>query len=250
MTFHPKTILLCLLLLAGSLAWGQQRNYKAEAPMRSLNAAELQMALDRTQVLGSVLYVAAHPDDENTRLITYLATGKGLRTTYLALTRGDGGQNTLGPEKGPSLGVLRTQELLAARNIDGGNQRFTRAIDFGYSKNPEETLEIWDREKVLGDVVRTFRELQPDVIITRFPTPKNGARGHGHHTASAILAGEAFGLAGDPSSYPGTAQKRPKALVTYSAFSGTITSPTGDPRIMTFPIFLLLTLGNTILCWA
>lgn len=150
--------------------------------------------------MGSVLYLAAHPDDENTRLISWLANHKHVRTAYLSLTRGDGGQNLIGTEKGDALGVLRTQELMEARKIDGGSQFFTRAVDFGYSKSVDETLEIWDRDKVLADVVRIVRYFKPDMIITRFPTGNYG--GHGHHTASAVLAEEAFDLAADPNSYP------------------------------------------------
>ncbi|HOB33490.1 MAG TPA: PIG-L family deacetylase, partial [Verrucomicrobiota bacterium] len=123
--------------------------------------------------LGSVLYVAAHPDDENTQLITYLARGRGYRTAYLSVTRGDGGQNLFGPEFGEKLGVARTQELLAARRLDGGRQFFTRAIDFGFSKTPEETLRIWNREEVLADFVRIIRTFRPDVIVTRF-SPRGG----------------------------------------------------------------------------
>jgi LmbE family N-acetylglucosaminyl deacetylase len=149
--------------------------------------------------LGSALHVAAHPDDENTQLIAYLARGRGYRTAYLSLTRGDGGQNVIGPEFFEELGVIRTQELLAARRLDGGRQFFTRAVDFGFSKNPAETLRTWDRNAVVSDIVRVIRTFRPDVIITRF-SPQGG--GHGHHTASAILAVEAFRLAGDPSAFP------------------------------------------------
>lgn len=152
------------------------------------------------EVFGSVLYVAAHPDDENTRLLSYFAQEKGYRTGYLSLTRGDGGQNLIGKEQGELLGVLRTQELLAARRIDGAEQFFSRAYDFGYSKTPEETFELWGKEKILSDVVWVIRNFKPDVIITRFPTTGEG--GHGHHTASAILAGEAFEAAADPKRFP------------------------------------------------
>jgi LmbE family N-acetylglucosaminyl deacetylase len=151
--------------------------------------------------VATILHVAAHPDDENTALIAYFARGRGYRTAYLSLTRGDGGQNEIGPEFDEKLGVARTEELLAARKIDGGRQFFTRAIDFGFSKTPEETLRIWDRDQVLGDVVRIIREYRPDVIVTRFPIPP-GSGGHGHHTASGILGVEAFKLAGDPKAYP------------------------------------------------
>ncbi len=150
--------------------------------------------------MGSVLYIAAHPDDENTRLIAYLSRGRGYRTGYLSLTRGDGGQNLIGSELGEELGVVRTQELLAARRIDGGQQFFTRVIDFGFSKDYRDTFRIWDRNQVLADVVRTIRGFQPDVLITRFSTVPGGT--HGHHTASAILALEAFKLAGDTNAFP------------------------------------------------
>jgi LmbE family N-acetylglucosaminyl deacetylase len=152
-------------------------------------------------VLANVLYVAAHPDDENTRLISYLSNHLSVITTYLSLTRGDGGQNLIGPEIREMLGLIRTQELLSARGIDGGNQLFTRANDFGYSKTPAETFNIWDREAVLSDVVWAIRTTRPDVIINRFSTDTSRPN-HGHHTASAILAVEAFDLASDESSFP------------------------------------------------
>lgn len=166
-----------------------------------LAPAAIAQELRSLRTVGTVLHIGAHPDDENTELITYLARGRGFRTAYLSLTRGDGGQNELGRDFDEKLGVLRTQELLAARRIDTGRQFFTRAIDFGFSKTPEETLAFWDKKEVLGDVVRIIRQFRPDVIVTRFPVPP-GSGGHGHHTASAILAVEAFKLAGDPTAYP------------------------------------------------
>ncbi len=171
----------------------------SQAP-QSWTSAEMYQALRKLNVLGSVLYVAAHPDDENTRLITYLSKDKLYRTGYLSMTRGDGGQNLIGDEQGIELGLIRTQELLSARRIDGGEQFFTRAIDFGYSKTAEETFTKWDKEKILSDVVWIIRKFQPDVVITRFPTTGEG--GHGHHTASAILANEAFTAAADPNRFP------------------------------------------------
>ncbi|HEX3800791.1 MAG TPA: PIG-L family deacetylase [Verrucomicrobiae bacterium] len=150
--------------------------------------------------MGSVLYVAAHPDDENNELIAYLARGRDYRTAYMSLTRGDGGQNVLGPDFGEKLGVARTQELLAARRVDGGRQYFSRAVDFGFSKDYRETLGFWDKQGVLSDIVRVIRTFRPDVMITRFSTIPGGT--HGHHTASAILALEAFKLAGDPKAFP------------------------------------------------
>ena len=168
----------------------------AEAP----SASAILQDLRSFRQFGTVLYVAAHPDDENTQLITYFARGRGYRTAYLSITRGDGGQNVLGPEFGDELGVIRTQELLAARRLDGGRQFFTRAIDFGFSKDFHETLTFWDRKQVLSDVVRIIRSFRPDVIITRFSPQPSGT--HGHHTASAVLAVEAFKLAGDPKAFP------------------------------------------------
>jgi LmbE family N-acetylglucosaminyl deacetylase len=150
--------------------------------------------------MGSVLYVAAHPDDENTVLIAYMARGLNYRTAYLSVTRGDGGQNVLGPDFGEKLGVARTQELLAARRLDGGRQFFTRAIDFGFSKNYRQALDIWGEQDVLSDLVRVIRTFRPDVVINRFSTQPGGT--HGHHTASAVLGLEAFKLAGDPKAFP------------------------------------------------
>jgi len=157
--------------------------------------------LDELNNLGSVMMIAAHPDDENTALLAYLARGRHVRTAYLSLTRGEGGQNLIGPEQGDELGVIRTQELLAARRIDGAQQYFTRAIDFGFTKTADETLgSKWPREKVLGDVVWAIRRFQPDVIILRFTgTPRDG---HGQHQASAILGREAFAAAADPTRFP------------------------------------------------
>jgi LmbE family N-acetylglucosaminyl deacetylase len=163
-------------------------------------SADIYLGLKKLNVLGSVLYIAAHPDDENTRLLTYFSKDRLYRTGYLSLTRGDGGQNLIGDEQGVELGLIRTQELLSARRIDGAEQFFSRAFDFGYSKTPEETFTKWDREKILSDVVWVIRKFQPDVLITRFPTTGEG--GHGHHTASAILANEAFTAAADPKRFP------------------------------------------------
>ena len=167
---------------------------------QSLPSSQLYHQLLQLRETKRVLYVAAHPDDENTRLIAYLANGEHASVAYLSLTRGDGGQNLIGKELGIELGQIRTQELIKAREIDGGKQYFTRALDFGYSKEPNETLQNWDKEKVLADVVWAIRRFQPDLIITRFNTSPGIT--HGHHTTSAILAGEAFSLAGNPTAYP------------------------------------------------
>lgn len=174
----------------------------AAAPLRppQPQGAALERALDRLLVVGNVLYVAAHPDDENTRLLAWAANGPLLRAGYLSITRGDGGQNLIGSELGAPLGLIRTQELLAARGLDGAEQLFTRARDFGYSKSPEETLAIWGHDAVLADVVLAIRRFRPDVIVTRFPPQE--ADTHGHHTASARLALEAFARAADPAYLP------------------------------------------------
>jgi LmbE family N-acetylglucosaminyl deacetylase len=167
---------------------------------RQMNSSEILQAMNKLNTVGSVLYIAAHPDDENTRLLSYLASERKLRTGYLSLTRGDGGQNLIGKEQSELLGLIRTQELLAARRIDGAEQFFTRANDFGYSKNPEETLNFWGKDSILADVVWAIRVFKPDVMIMRFPTTGEG--GHGHHTASAILAVEAFDAAANPNMFP------------------------------------------------
>ena len=168
---------------------------------KKLNTSEIYESIKKLNFLGSVLYVAAHPDDENTRLISYMSNKLKARTAYLSVTRGDGGQNLIGPEISELLGVIRTQELLTARLIDGGEQMFTRAIDFGYSKHPDETLKIWDKTKVLGDVVLAIRKFKPDVIVNRFDHRSPGTT-HGHHTSSAILSVDAFDIANDASKYP------------------------------------------------
>ncbi|MBK7642712.1 MAG: PIG-L family deacetylase [Planctomycetes bacterium] len=194
MTSSPLALLLGFVLVVTAPFAHAQR------PPEQLDSAVIRQRLERLSVVGSVLYLAAHPDDENTRLISCLANGRKLRTGYLSLTRGDGGQNLIGSELGDGLGILRTQELLEARRIDGGEQFFTRAVDFGFSKTPEETLAKWGHDEVLSDVVRVIRTFRPDVIVTRFAT--DGSGGHGHHTASALLANEAFDLAGDPHAFP------------------------------------------------
>ncbi|MBH19243.1 MAG: LmbE family protein [Crocinitomicaceae bacterium] len=166
---------------------------------QQLSSAEIFQKIKKLNVLGNVLYLAAHPDDENTRFISYCANEKMFNTGYLSLTRGSGGQNLIGTEIRDELGIIRTQELLSARKIDGGEQFFSRANDFGYSKNPKETLEIWDHQKILADVVWVIRKFRPDIIVCRFPT--NGKGGHGHHTSSALLASEAFELSADSSKF-------------------------------------------------
>src|SRR5947207_12429459 len=172
----------------------------AEAQRDLSGAAEITLQLQKLTVLSSVLMIAAHPDDENTALLAYFARGRKARTGYLSATRGEGGQNLIGPEQGDLLGVIRTQELLAARRIDGAEQFFTRAIDFGFTKTPEETIEKWGRERILSDMVWTIRHYRPDVVILRFTgTPRDG---HGQHQASAILGREAFAAAADKSRFP------------------------------------------------
>jgi len=188
------------VLAALAVALGSAPALAHPRPPEPLDGGELAHQLSRLQVLGSALYVAAHPDDENTAMLAWLTHVKGLRTAYLSMTRGDGGQNLIGDELGPALGVIRTQELLAARRMDGAEQRFTRAIDFGFSKNAQETLEFWGHDSVLSDVVWAIRRFRPDVIIVRFPP--DSTAGHGHHTASSVLAHEAFAAAADPARFP------------------------------------------------
>ena len=180
--------------LAGSLSAGTYLS----------GASEIEDSLERAQVLGSALMIGAHPDDENTAVLAWLARGRHIRTGYLSLTRGEGGQNLIGSEQGDALGVIRTQELLDARNIDGAEQFFTRAVDFGFCKSPKEAIAKWGHDETLSDIVWVIRRFQPDVIILRFSgTPQDG---HGHHQASAILGKEAYDAAGDPSRFPGQLQ--------------------------------------------
>ncbi len=191
MKIYGYLYLVCLLISYGTL--------RGQAPP-SHSASDLLLRISKLKVLGTALYVAAHPDDENTRLLGWLSKDQLLRAGYLSITRGDGGQNLIGDEQSVELGLIRTQELLAARRVDGAEQFFTRGFDFGYSKSTDEALRFWNREAVLGDVVWVIRKFRPDVIITRFP-PDNRA-GHGHHSASAVLAKEAFRLAADSNAYP------------------------------------------------
>ncbi len=184
--------ILCILFITVT-------GYSQKPP--ELTSSEIYQKLEKLGTLANVLYIAAHPDDENTSLISYFSNERHYETTYLSLTRGDGGQNLIGPEIGPLLGVIRTQELLAARRIDGGKQFFSRAVDFGYSKHPEETFRIWDKEAVLHDVIWAIRKLKPDIVVNRFDHRTPGST-HGHHTGSAILGAEAFDLAADPTVFP------------------------------------------------
>lgn len=191
MQLRPTLFLIILALFSIQI--------NAQAPAKP-NAAEIYAKIEKLNFLGSVLYIAAHPDDENTRLISYMANSQKARTGYLSLTRGDGGQNLIGPELREFLGVIRTQELIEARKVDGGEQFFSRANDFGYSKVPTETLKIWNEKEVLGDMVYIIRKFQPDVIVTRFDYRTPGTT-HGHHTSSALLAQQAFDLVNDKNSY-------------------------------------------------
>jgi len=190
-------LFIAFLFINTQTVWAQQ-------PVKP-NAIEIYNQIQKLNFLGSVLYIAAHPDDENTRLIAWLSNEKKARTGYLSLTRGDGGQNLIGPELRELLGVIRTQELIEARKIDGGKQFFTRANDFGFSKNPEETLKIWDKDQVLSDVIWAIRKFQPDVIINRFDHRSPGTT-HGHHTSSAMLSFEAFEKVNNASVYPNQLQ--------------------------------------------
>ena len=209
---QTKNVLMRKLLLFIFVTYAIVSTSFAQKPDK-LSSNEIYEKVQKLNFLGSALYIAAHPDDENTRLIAYLANNVKARTAYLSLTRGDGGQNLIGPEIREQLGVIRTQELLAARRVDGGQQLFSRANDFGYSKHPDETFDIWDEDEVLSDVVWAIRKFKPDVIINRFDHRTPG-RTHGHHTASAMLSVEAFDLAGDKTKYP-------SQLATYDAWQPT-----------------------------
>ncbi len=190
-------------IVVAILAVAKSANYADAPPLLSsdqMNGSEIQLALQKLNVLGRVLYIAAHPDDENTNLMAFWANGSLYDAAYLSVTRGDGGQNLIGPELGERLGVIRTEELLDARRIDHARQFFTRAIDFGFSKTADETMRIWNHDKILADVVWIVRDFRPDVIVTRF-SPED-QKTHGHHTASAILAQEAFSAAADPNRFP------------------------------------------------
>lgn len=186
-------VLLCLM--------GTPSKSVAQLSPKKPTSSDIYDAIKKLQTLGSVLYVAAHPDDENTRMISYFANARHMDITYLSITRGDGGQNLIGNELRELLGVLRTQELLMARSIDGGKQMFSRANDFGFSKSPAETFRMWGKKEVLSDVVWAIRKVQPDIVINRFSTD-TAFDTHGHHTGSAILSSEAFDIASDPSVYP------------------------------------------------
>ena len=190
--FYPKRFIVLLALLYMLPVLGQSP--------ASYTSADIYLQLKKLKVLGSVLYFAAHPDDENTRLLAWLSRERLYRTGYLSLTRGDGGQNLIGDEQGIDLGLIRTQELLAARRTDGAEQFFSRAFDFGFSKSTDEAMAKWGKEKILSDAVWVIRKFQPDVIITRFP--EDSRAGHGHHSASAVIAHEAFKAAADPTRFP------------------------------------------------
>src|ERR671929_994534 len=189
---RARFLLLLAILTTFAPCYAQQRPFSG--------AAEIEHALRRVNQLGTVLMIAAHPDDERTSILAYFARGRHMRTAYLSLTRGEGGQNLIGSEQGAQLGIIRTHELLDARQIDGAEQFFTRAIDFGFSKTAAETLQKWGHDRILGDVVWVIRNYRPDVIVLVFSgTPRDG---HGHHQTSAILGKEAFQVAGDPLKFP------------------------------------------------
>jgi LmbE family N-acetylglucosaminyl deacetylase len=196
-----------LFALAAILALLPVAPAPAQLVRPPIGTGVLEQRIEKLRVVGSLLMIAAHPDDENNRSLAYYAQGRKLRTAYLSLTRGEGGQNLIGPEQGALLGVIRTQELLMARRVDGAEQYFSRAIDFGFSKTAEETFQKWGREEVLSDIVWRIRRFRPDVIVLSFTgTPRDG---HGHHQASAILAKEAFHAAADPKRFPDQLQDAP-----------------------------------------
>lgn len=187
-----KTLYTVILFLVPFLSVSQQ--------LRPASSAQIYHELNQLKHLTSVLYLAAHPDDENTRMLGWLVNEKHIPTAYLSITRGDGGQNILGPHLGPALGLIRTHELLEARKLDGGaGQYFTRAVDFGFSKTTGETFKHWDEKTLTGDVIWVMRRFRPDVVICRFPPTEQA--GHGQHSASAVLAHKAFLVAGSSDAY-------------------------------------------------
>ncbi|MFW0715978.1 PIG-L family deacetylase [Pedobacter sp. N23S346] len=204
--FKRLTIVIILGFFAGFCSAQQVRPAKS---------SEIYRELKTLKHLPKVLYLAAHPDDENTGLLSWLINDQNVETGYLSLTRGDGGQNLLGTEQGAALGLIRTHELLEARKLDGAQQFFTRAIDFGFSKNTDDTFKQWDADSITADVVWVIRKFRPDVIICRFPP--TAAAGHGQHAASAVVAEKAFKLAGDKNAFPGQLKYvnvwQPKRLV-------------------------------------
>jgi len=186
-----KIMSLVLFVTFAVITYGQQ--------VRPANSEKIYHEIAQMRHLVNVLYVAAHPDDENTRLLAWLVNDKNIRTAYLSLTRGDGGQNILGSEQGDALGLIRTHELMEARKIDGAEQFFSRAVDFGFSKTFDETFKHWPQDQLTYDVVWVMRKFRPDVVICRFPP--NAMAGHGQHAASAIVAAAAFKKAGDKLQY-------------------------------------------------
>lgn len=221
-----KKVVLCIFLLSQVLP--------GQAQSHPLNSSEIYLGLQRLATVGNVMYIAAHPDDENTLLITWLAKEKKVRTAYYAMTRGDGGQNLIGPEQDEYVGLIRTHELLEARKIDGGEQYFSRAVDFGFSKSTDEALLLWGKEKILEDLVYRIRKFRPDVMINRFPPDERA--GHGHHSASAVLSKEAFDAAADPRRFPEQLKEvevwQPKRLVWNTFGRGfTNTAPEGESYV-------------------
>lgn len=229
MSLPPPALAALLLLAVLTPLAGQTAATPASTALPAPTIPAALLDLRQFRELGSVLYTAAHPDDENTLFLAWLSRGRGYRTAYLSLTRGDGGQNVIGPELGDKLGVARTQELLAGRRLDGAQQFFSRALDFGFSKDYADTQRVWGRDEVIGDMVRVIRRFQPDIILTRFSPQPGGT--HGHHTASAVLSIEAFKLAGDPKAYPeqlaqGLKPWQPKRVLQNGSFGRS--APNGD----------------------
>ena len=196
----PASALVLLIVLASQVSIVRYHVSADTRPTEDRGAMALGQAIKRLGIVGSVLHTGAHPDDEDSGMLAYLARGRQVRAAYLSLTRGDGGQNVIGSELYESLGVIRTEELLAARRIDGAQQFFTRAFDFGFSKSRTETLSKWDREAVLGDIVRVIRTFRPLIIVSAWSgTPNDG---HGHHQSAGLLTQEAYRAAADPSRFP------------------------------------------------
>ncbi|MBI4458943.1 MAG: PIG-L family deacetylase, partial [Acidobacteria bacterium] len=221
-----------LALFAVLLAWGVSFS-QISSPERAerTEATELAEAIKKLPVVGSVLLTGAHPDDENNALLAYLARGLHLRTAYLSATRGDGGQNVIGDEQYEALGILRTEELLAARRVDGAEQYFAQAYDFGFSKSVDETLDKWGREQALRDFVRVVRSFRPDIVISRFSG--TDADGHGHHQAAGVLTKEAFRAAADTARFPELSAQGLRLWQARKLFTNPLRDPEGTPGIFT-----------------
>src|SRR6187401_2555504 len=218
-----------VLILITLVGWPGAAQFRVAPAGERPDTVALELALRKLSNTGTFMQTDAHPDDEDNGLLAMLGHGEGMRTVLVTATRGDGGQNEIGPELGPSLGVLRTEELLAVHRFDGAEQYFTRAIDFGFSFSVEESIDKWGREEIVGDLVRHIRTIRPDVIAGFLC---GGQAGGLHHQASAVLTREAFRAAADPNRYPEQIAEglRPWQASRYACTDETSFAPQPPPR--------------------